>query len=771
MLSNIAEQNLTETSGSVPVPSVRVVRARSLRVAVVLDTGVSEERYQVMRQSLYSLVTGLPRGAQLSVVIYSSSARLVLEQTLVTRDNMEGVFGRIPGRNMEQKEESCLECALNLANTLNSSLIVVMSDGVRGSGVSGEIGERVGQREVHLVLTELEPSPQVEQLVRRGGLHLSRDLSGGRLLSRLRNILQEVVGGERQMIHREEHRVAVAGVTGSLVVDSCRTESLRVEVIMDNMVDVEMFHLEDPQGEVHKFPTYQHGVVFFQLAEAMAGTWNYKIKMFGATTPGSPVLVQASAFSSCQESVVRKVWTNSPLSGVSARQPPLVVYTQLSHQLALHKNVTVTATVLRPGSTSISQIDMTDTGTGYPDTRSGDGIYSGYFTEFTTHPGFYTVTITVSSPVRRYHTGTQFFITEGVQHYIRDGVPQVRDIFPPSRITDLTIHKNDNNKTLYATLEWTAPGGDYDSGHAHRYQVKVSTEPGQLSGDQFSSQAMTVQESLVPVPQHSGTHQSMTVGLPWPDNKFYYGIVAVDQEGNASPVSNIVEITAPPVESAISDMASDDISPLNLPIIFNNNNMSNSSIIYIISGAVCGLLFIVAAIFIAVLLRRRISSPSSKMSSYLPASKMSGLPDIAVVSRHRQENNTDDNYDYNCGQERYVVDDVFTRESLGSDRGSSSTSSTEYSAEELYGNSLTVSLSSKYDTTKSQTLQVWHVNHPNDQENDALTCVNPAYASLDTRPVVNMTHHHQLEGHVYENYHRPSRDLEDGGRPRQESLV
>ena len=141
MLSNIAEQNMTETSGSVPVPSVRVVRARSLRVAVVLDTGVSEERYQVMRQSLYSLVIGLPRGAQLSVVIYSSSARLVLEQTLVTRNNMEGVFGRIPGRNMEQKEESCLECALNLANTLNSSLIVVMSDRVRGSGVSGEIGE------------------------------------------------------------------------------------------------------------------------------------------------------------------------------------------------------------------------------------------------------------------------------------------------------------------------------------------------------------------------------------------------------------------------------------------------------------------------------------------------------------------------------------------------------------------------------------------------------------------------------------------------------
>ena len=42
------------------------------------------------------------------------------------------------------------------------------------------------------------------------------------------------------------------------------------------------------------------------------------------------------------------------------------------------------------------------------------------------------------------------------------------DYFPPSRITDLKL-KNYVNRTLYATLEWTAPGDDYNIGRAFRY--------------------------------------------------------------------------------------------------------------------------------------------------------------------------------------------------------------------------------------------------------------------------------------------------------------
>jgi len=798
MLKSVGEQNVS--SGVPPVASVRVVRRGGLRLTVVLDRSQSEERYSVSRKALYNLVSSLPTGTMLAFIIYTDTARIALQHTKVTEDNIDGLFGRIPGRNVNQKKP-CLDCALKLALGLNSSKVLVLSGEVSEFSVSKEVAKMAEEEQVavHLVAGEVAPSAEVEKLLLKGGLHLTQSLTGGRLLSRMRRTLQEVIGGERQTIYSSEHRFTGGAVGGSLTVENCRTDSLRVEVITDHMVDIEMFELQDPQGNKHQFPTYQHGVVFFQLKEAVIGAWNYKIKMFGTTSQETPLLVQASAKSSCQDSVsVKKVWTNVGVSGTSARNPPLVIYTHLSQNS--QEDLSVTALLRRPGSSSILEIELRDPGTGYPDISSGDGIYSAYFTDFTTEPGYYSVSIRVSSPsVSLLHTGTQFYITEGIQHYIRDGVPQVRDIFPPSRIMDLVGH-NAGNNTLYATLQWTAPGGDYNTGHSHHYEVRCSTHPAQLSNQNFSKEGLSVQETLIPVPQHAGTPQSMTVALPWPNNKFYYAVLAVDQEGNYSPVSNLVQITAPPIESAMKELQTEEQHdlPINLPVIFSGD-FTNSSAIYIISGAVCGVLLILSAIATAILLRRRISSTSSKIESYgsnnltisyPTSSKLAELPDIAVgpkqtpddfYSNYKPQSNISQ-YHTDTEQQQYMPG-VFTRESLGSDPGSSSTSSTEYSAEELYSNSITVSLSSRFapKSPRSQNAR----SQDTDNEN---MCINPVYSTLDSegRFCVDEQPGYGIQqgywdqqgkgmgGHVYENYCRPQPTDEDDSedkRPRQESLV
>ena len=322
MLRSVGEER--GNSSIPPAASVRVVRRAGLSLTVVLDRSQSEERYRVSRQALYNLVSQLPRGTMLALIIYTNTARIALHHTRVTEDNMEGLFGRIPGRNVREPKP-CLDCALRLALTLNSSKVLVMSGKLTDFSVSKEVAAMTEERHmgVHLVAGDVAPSAEMEKLLLKGGLHLTQSQTQGKLLSEMRRVLQDVIGGGRQTIYREEHRFTGAEVGGSLTVDQCRTDRLRVEVITDHMVDIEMFELQDPQGNKHQFPTYQQGVVFFQLNDAASGVWSYKIKMFGTTSQETPLSIEASSESSCLDSVhVEKVWTNVGVSGVSARTPP-----------------------------------------------------------------------------------------------------------------------------------------------------------------------------------------------------------------------------------------------------------------------------------------------------------------------------------------------------------------------------------------------------------------------------------------------------------------
>merc|ERR1719186_690092 len=205
MLRSVGEER--GNSSIPPAASVRVVRRGGLRLTVVLDRSQSEERYRVSRQALYNLVSQLPRGTMLALIIYTNTARIALHHTRVTEDNMEGLFGRIPGRNVRESKP-CLDCALRLALTLNSSKVLVMSGKLSDFSVSKEVAAMTEKRHmrVHLMAGDVAPSAEMEKLLLKGGLHLTQSLTQGKLLSEMRRVLQDVIGGGRQTIYREEHR-------------------------------------------------------------------------------------------------------------------------------------------------------------------------------------------------------------------------------------------------------------------------------------------------------------------------------------------------------------------------------------------------------------------------------------------------------------------------------------------------------------------------------------------------------------------------------------
>jgi hypothetical protein len=96
-----------------------------------------------------------------------------------------------------------------------------------------------------------------------------------------------------------------------------------------------------------------------------------------------------------------------------------------------------------------------------------------------------------------------------------------------------------------------------------------------LTDATWADKGILVHSESLPAPAAYGTVQSCTAGVPWPNQAFYYGLVALDERGNRSPVSNLISVyiaeattttTAPTTTVAAAGglAAYPDISPADL---------------------------------------------------------------------------------------------------------------------------------------------------------------------------------------------------------------
>ncbi|KAH7938036.1 hypothetical protein HPB49_019389 [Dermacentor silvarum] len=232
----------------------------------------------------------------------------------------------------------------------------------------------------------------------------------------------------------------------------------------------------------------------------------------------------------------------------------------------------------------------------HPDITQNDGVYSRYFTDFTS-TGRYDLTVVandndVSAVVvgassaefeSRFPEGAEYPSCCGsrvpdsysqktsrftrINHYgsFFVTVPKPdRDVLPPSRITDLRVVATDNRR-MAVTFNWTAPGDDFDEGQASRYELKSFKD--RLNAQRrFASHGQLVGQWDVDGPYYEppkpfGTTQTATVrlknGQPT-STPLYFAIRAVDDQGNAGPVSNVVEVVIipPPTTTSTSTQPS-----------------------------------------------------------------------------------------------------------------------------------------------------------------------------------------------------------------------
>ncbi len=109
------------------------------------------------------------------------------------------------------------------------------------------------------------------------------------------------------------------------------------------------------------------------------------------------------------------------------------------------------------------------------------------------------------------------------------------DFTAPAQVDDLGV--SDKNSS-WIELEWTAVGDDGTTGVAAEYDLRYSTSP--LTALTFSSATAVIGETL---PSAPGTTETFGVHGLSANTKYYFALKVLDEQGNSSPISNVVSET------------------------------------------------------------------------------------------------------------------------------------------------------------------------------------------------------------------------------------
>ncbi len=129
------------------------------------------------------------------------------------------------------------------------------------------------------------------------------------------------------------------------------------------------------------------------------------------------------------------------------------------------------------------------------------------------------------------------------------------DPAPPAAITDLSATPS----STFATLSWTAPGDDLNTGTATSYDIRYSTTP--ITSENFDAATPTE----TPAPSIAGSSETANIYNLAQNTTYYFAMTTSDENGYTSEISNVVNITTtsdtdviPP--AAITDLVATTIT-------------------------------------------------------------------------------------------------------------------------------------------------------------------------------------------------------------------
>ena len=573
------------------------------------------------------MISTFPEYDEVAIVTYGRYAETRLAPTVITDLNRVGIFSRLPGK-LNQDTVGCLQCAISEASSLVSDsddvetkIIIVNSSPVEDRAKLASSLESLGQQsEVSLMVTEDQWLVDQPTLSKVNVFSVNKEERTS--VTDLYEILSFSLRSDQSVkFYSRQFRVeSNGGVSGKFVVEDSLRDSLVVVASSLQQEDIEMFRLTSPSGLAHTFPVLDKGQAQFRLSGgAEAGVWSYEVKLTPRTLlPTVPLHLAAYAQPTDLSKTVRlEAWTHSD----TARHSPVILARLTEAELPV-VGAEVVAEVSLPDGETLNVV-LHDSGTGYPDIQTGDGIYSAYLTELSQLAGLYSIKVSATNHqgrasvasvgsrgqcsvklqhipalhFSRYARTPSFFRASGETFSIIDGVPVRKDVYPPGRVTDLKVSGLSGQEL---EISWTAPGGDLDKGRADSYQLRWSQNR-KLLMEQFETDGNILDNSDSLSPGYFGTPESVNISVPHLNTVLYLALVAKDEADNASPVSNIVKVL---VEQDVSteDSLSSQLSQVTSLTL---SDVSTTAWVYILSISLASITLIIIMLLVIIIRRRR----------------------------------------------------------------------------------------------------------------------------------------------------------------------
>ena len=634
---------LNQYSGSNQVeyssPTIQfVVPSDTERIILLLEQSQDMElHWRSVLSATFHYINSISEGVELAIITYSGEGATVhLPPTRVVGGNREGLHYRIPRRvsTPAAAMEVCVSCGLSAAGELatNTSLLLILHSSVTDKNNTHIM--KFEQRANTIIRRVVVGSPAAPSLDISSPVYkINENQNGLNITGELNQVLATLSPNHpSRMFHRQD--LETREVEGSFSVEASLSSDLWIQLLLEDTTDINVFEIKSPSGQIFSFPKFDAGLVYFSLrGPRETGVWRYRVSFYGSAPADGRMILECWG-SGGSGNLNLRPWTKVDPEG------PVYIYAKLDQAGLPVVNARLMAVIEKIGSpSSTTRVELFDSGSGYPDITRGDGVYSGYFTQFSDQPGYYSVRVEAinnstagvintrklenvtdstccgsslpTQPLiplesfRRFSTAPSFHLNSVAELYISSGEVQLRDTIPPNRITDFKLANYFNN-SLFVTLAWTAPGNDYTEGRAFRYEIRCFTAREALSQQNFGEQGILVHSSLVPSPDNQGREQRCTVGVPWPQEVFYYAIVAYDVAGNKGEVSNVISVyvtepvtTTTEAESTTMFLDMKDVSRT-LPL---KAFIHSESLMYIIAGIISFILIIIV-IILTVIIRR-----------------------------------------------------------------------------------------------------------------------------------------------------------------------
>ena len=574
------------------------------------------------------MISSLPEFDEVAIVTYGRYAETRLRPTGITNLNRAGISSRLPGK-LNQARVGCVLCAISEASALisdsedvetrviivNSSPVENKTDLVRSLKSLGE------QSEVTLMVTANQEmlDQNSQQLTGINIFHVAEEER--KSVTDLYEILSFGLESQQSFkFYSRQFSVESNGaVSGKFVVEDSLREDLMVVASSLQQEDIEMFSLTSPSGLAHTFPVVERGQAHFSLGgTAEAGVWSYSARLTPSTLqPRVPLTVTATARPS-HHTVSLEAWTHYQ----PAQPSPPVILARLTEAEQPVVGAHVVAEVRRPDG-EVVEVVLHDSGNGYPDIQEGDGIYSGYLTDLSQQAGLYSLQVSASNQqglasvlntpagagkcgaepsyipalhFSRYTRTPSVFLGPANTFSIISGVPVRKDVYPPARVTDVRL----SGAGPELELSWTAPGGDLDKGRADSYQLRWSQNR-KLLMEQFETDGNILDNSASLSPGYFGTRESLNITAPLLNTVLYLALVAQDEAGNTSPVSNIVRILVER-EASTEENLGEELSPVSSLTL---SDMSTTAWVYILSISLASVTLIIIMLLVIIIRRRR----------------------------------------------------------------------------------------------------------------------------------------------------------------------